>query len=368
MLRFHPTMSRYVTRHFVVTFGATIFVIGGLILLFDLIELLRRSATREIPLAQLMVLALLKLPNMLQTTLPFLAQIAAMLTFWRLSRTSELLVLRASGVSAWQFLAPPVIVAVVVGALHVTAINPLGAELYARFQAIEQETGLSDRENLLNFSGGGIWLREQQEDKTVIVRSDAIHKEGASIGLDAVTLFELRNEGHFIRRIEAETATIEAGRLMLSKAWIMAPGLPSEHREQIEIPTGISIGRIQEEYAEPQSVPFWHLPRFIEFFESAGFAANGHRIYWHSLVALPFLMGAMVLVAAVFMINPNLRGGRILLRSVGGVAAGFALYFYSKVTYALGTADTLPLALAAWSPPVVTALLSAGVLFHMEDG
>jgi len=55
-------------------------------------------------------------------------------------------------------------------------------------------------------------------------------------------------------------------------------------------------------------------------------------------------------------------------RGVAGLGAGFVLYFFSRLTYALGLSATLPLALAAWAPALVAALLGLTYLFHSEDG
>jgi lipopolysaccharide export system permease protein len=76
----------------------------------------------------------------------------------------------------------------------------------------------------------------------------------------------------------------------------------------------------------------------------------------------------MVLVAAAFSVAPNLRSGGTLLRLVGAASAGFVFYFFSKVVYALGLSATLPVELAAWTPPLMTGLASVGALFHLEDG
>jgi lipopolysaccharide export system permease protein len=87
-----------------------------------------------------------------------------------------------------------------------------------------------------------------------------------------------------------------------------------------------------------------------------------------SLLASPLLLLAMVLVAAVFSLKPNLRSGGILARVVGGVVTGFVFYFLSKVVYALGLSATLPAVLAAWAPTAVAGLFGSGALFHLEDG
>lgn len=369
VFRIYPTLSRYVTRHFLAAFTGTLLVIAGLIVLFDLIELLRRAAGTGTPAGELVVMALLKLPNMIHTTLPFVVLVACMITFWRLARSSELVVMRSSGVSAWQFLAPIVLVTALIGVFEITVMNPVGARLYARFQAMEQDFKLSDDAGALNFSGGGMWLRESGPgERTAILRAGLVRQEDFTLKMGRISVFELKDENHFIRRIEADRATLGDGVLKLQDAWVMVPGLPSRKLDAMELPTTLTIGRIQEKYAQPESVPFWELPDFIAFFESAGFSAHRHTIYWHSLLASPLLLASMVLVAAVFTINPNLRSGKLLFRVLGGVMAGFGLYFYSKVTYALGLSDTLPLALAAWSPAAVTALLGTAFLFHLEDG
>ncbi|MFH7813317.1 LptF/LptG family permease, partial [Acetobacter lovaniensis] len=67
-----------------------------------------------------------KLPLTAQKTLPFAVLFGAMYSFWRLNRNSELVALRASGVSVWQFLLPPLGAAILLGAIKVAAINPLG--------------------------------------------------------------------------------------------------------------------------------------------------------------------------------------------------------------------------------------------------
>ncbi len=369
VFRIYPTLSRYVTRHFLAAFAGTLLVIAGLIVLFDLIELLRRAAGTGTPATELAIMALLKLPNMLHTTLPFVVLIACMVAFWRLSRSSELVIMRAAGVSAWQFLAPVVLVTALLGVVEITVVNPVGAKLYARFQAMEEEFRLVDDSGALNFSGGGMWLRESGPgERSAVLRAGSVRQEDFTLKMGGISIFEMKNENDFIRRIEAERATLGDGVLKLRDAWVMVPGLPSAFHQALELPTTLTIGRIQEKYAQPESVPFWDLPGFIEFFESAGFSAHRHTIYWHSLLASPLLLAAMVLVAAVFTINPNQRSGKLMFRVLGGVLAGFGLYFYSKVTYALGLSDTLPLALAAWSPGVVTALLGTAFLFHLEDG
>ena len=98
-----------------------------------------------------------------------------------------------------------------------------------------------------------------------------------------------------------------------------------------------------------------------------GFSGLRHRLYWHSLLSDPFLLCAMVLIAATFSLRLTRYGGTSLVIG-GGILAGFLFYFLSDVIYALGLSASLPVLLSAWSPVGITTLLGLAMLMHLEDG
>ena len=112
---------------------------------------------------------------------------------------------------------------------------------------------------------------------------------------------------------------------------------------------------------------FWDLPGFINTLEAAGFSALRHRLHWHSILSIPLLLCAMVLIAATFSLRLTRRGGTGLLILVG-LFAGFLLYFLTDIVLALGMSASIPVVLAAWAPSGVFALLGLAMLLHLEDG
>ena len=129
----------------------------------------------------------------------------------------------------------------------------------------------------------------------------------------------------------------------------------------------MTINQIQESFAPPETMSFWNLPGFIKTLEAAGFSAIKHRIHWHSILAIPMLLCAMVLIAATFSLRLTRRGGTGLL-VVGGLFAGFFLFFMTDVVLALGMSGSIPVILAAWAPAGVFTLLGLAMLLHLEDG
>ncbi len=368
MNRLSPTLSLYIGWQFLVAFVAVLLVIMGLILLFDLIELVRRSVRAEdLGLGVLFGLAALKLPKTLQDVLPFAVMIGMMFALFRLARNSELVVMRSAGVSVWQFLAPTLVLVAALGVLNLAVVNPFSASLYQTYEQLEEEL-IFKKASALNIGVGGLWLRESSEDEQLVVHAQSVRQEDRILFMRGASLFEMDGAGRFVRRYEAQDGQLLDGFFKLDRVWESAPDTSSVFHQELFLPTSITLNQVQESFAAPQTMSFWELPAFIEFSEASGFSARPHRLYWQSQLASPFLFCAMVLVASAFYLTTNTRLGGWTKRGLAGLGAGFMLYFFSRLTYALGLSAILPLPLAAWAPTAVAAALGLTYLFHREDG
>lgn len=369
VFRIYVTLSAYISRHVLMALLGTLLVIMGLILLLDFIELMRRAAgSPDADIAVLLKMALFKLPQMVQQLLPFAVLIGGMIALWRLSRSHELVVMRSVGVSVWQFLGPAMVVVGLLGVLNVTVFNPVAAALYKSYQQLEDSVILR-QPGTFNISESGLWLREPRpEGGHTVVHAGHVRQDGFQLDMRDLSFIAVDQGERFAQRIDARLGTLEEGRFRLQDVWIMEPGQPGRHLPMMALPTTLTLGRVQENFASPETISFWELPQFIRFFEAAGFSAQSHRLHWHSLIASPLLLCAMVLMAAVFSVSPNQRSGKGFSRVIGGVGAGFLLYFFTRLTLALGLSNTLPPWLAAWSPTLVTVMLGMAILLHLEDG
>jgi len=364
----YPILTRYVLRHFIIALLATVAAVCGLILLFDIIELLRETARIEaVTIPQVVTMAVMRLPKVVQTALPFIFLAAATITFWQMARSSELVVIRASGVSIWSILLPIMAVVLALGVLNLTVGTPMSAFMFKQFEQTARSFGMQ-MESPLTVSRGELWLREPRENGYTLVHGVNAHQEHGVLRMRDLLVMDVGPDAIPDRRLDAQTGRLHGDRLWLYYVWVRSPGKPAERLDFLSVPTTLSLPRIQENFAQPVSLSFWELPEFIEFFESAGFKVQAHRMHWHSLLASPAMLCAMTLLAAVFAANVSPRRAGWLWRVAGCTVAGFLVYFFSQVTYTLGQTEALPLALAAWSPPIVTGLLGAAVLFHVEDG
>ena len=360
------TLSAYIARQFFVWFCGVFGTMVSVTFLLDYIELIRRGGTKaHATWSTLLEMAALKLPHTAQDVMPFAILFGTMLAFWRLTRSNELVVARAAGVSAWEFLTPAVLVALLVGVVAVTVFNPIASSMEASYEKLDARI-LRQSGDPLTLSNTGLWLRQSDADGGQII----LHGDKANapeLLLERVTVFFLNQKGEFSSRVEARSARLDDGSWVIEGGQRFRPGDPPEPAPQLRLPTSLTSTKIEESLASPDTMSFWELPGFISLLEQSGFSAQRHRLHFNVLLARPFLFCAMVLVAATFSLRMQRRGGAGML-IVSGVLAGFLLYFLSDIVFALGLSAKIPVLLAAWTPTGVSMIFGSSMLLHLEDG
>jgi lipopolysaccharide export system permease protein len=369
------TLMAYVARRFAGMALLMVLALSMLVALFDLIELLRRAATRpEANFALVSQIAALRIPYVAMQILPFAVLLGGIIAFWRLTRFSELVVARAAGISAWGFLAGPVLVALLLGLGASLALSPLSSAMLARAERLDQ-LYLRNVGGITALAGGRLWLRQaddglQPQGVAIISGRPIVARESRpdeALRLAEVSVWRLSAEDRPLARIEATAALLQPGRWRLDGALIFGADRVASAPQSLDFPTELTPERIENSFASPDTLSLWALPEFITVLENAGFSAIRHRLYFQSLLALPLLAIAMALLAAGFSMRSARRGG-VARMIAGGVSAGFALFVLDKITGEFGEAGTLPVVLAAWAPAGAGFLLAAALLLHLEDG
>lgn len=357
------TLGRYLAMRFARSIAAVFATLFLIIYLGDFVELLRRASdAQRVGAGRLAYLALLRTPTVAEQVLPFAVLGGAMFAFVNLSRRLELVIARAAGVSVWQFLTPPLVIATLIGVLATTAYNPLAAAF--KQQANEIETTLFGRATR-DPADTSMWIRQRSVEGQSILRAEASSQGGAR--LSGVTAFVYDPAGRFTERVEAPRATLESGAWRLEEAKASAPGQEPRQFDAYRLATNLSADQVRQSFVHPASVSFWRLREVSLRTEAAGLDAAAYRMQFQTLMARPLLLFVMVIIAATVSLR-FFRFGGVGRMVSGGVGAGFVLYVATKLTSDLGAAGLLGAATAAWSPAIVGGLLGMLALLHQEDG
>jgi lipopolysaccharide export system permease protein len=338
------------------------------IVLIQFVDLSRQVGVRtEVGPAELFELTLLRAPSLIQILLPFVFLFGVIAAYVGLNRRSELVAMRAAGVSAWRFILPAGAAAFVAGVLAVVALNPLAAAMNARFE-LERARMM---ENYLPGAPKDIWLRQGDETNQIVIHASGRETVGGAVRLKGVSLFIYQKNAHgqpvFKRRIEAAEARLMPGFWELRDVREATAGENSVHSESVSIRSSMDAEAAMERFTSPDAIAFWRLPSAIRLTEQAGFSASGYRLRLHQLLATPILYAAMTVLAAAFSLRLARLGGLAGLAGAG-VALGFVVFFFNQFAGALAKGDIIPLFAAAWAPPVVALLSGLTLLCYTEDG
>lgn len=367
-------IQAYILREGFFALVTVLSVFVSAILLVDVVEQMRTVGTRtEIDLFTALRLSALKLPLLIELTMPFAVLAAAIITYSRLSRRAELPAIRAAGVSAWRFLTPILFLALVVGVLTATALNPIGASLHSRFERerarlIEQDRGP------VAVTDDIVWLRQGDTNTQTVINARRV--PGSATELSDVKLIEESrifngavptDEFAFRRRIDAQSASLRDGFWQLQGVVENVPGQAATRSEFLTIPTDLDASTLLDRFASPSTIGFWSLPGFIETTGQAGLDVSRYVMRYQALLAGPVLLVAMALIGALVCLRLSRLGGTSTLVATGGGVA-LLLFFGAEVSRSLGSAGAVPPPVAAWAPALAALFGAAAFLAWREDG
>ena len=357
------TLGRYFFFRYVTI---TIWFFLGLLALVFLIDFTELSGrTTGLPgftYGTAVAISGLRMPMIMLQTVPFVGLFSAMATLVSLNRRYELVIARSAGVSAWQFLLPCCIGALLFGFVSVGLINPLAAHAFSLSEQIETQLR-SGKSNTVS-ADAAPWIRQKTSTGDTIIGARAILNQGLEMA--DVVFFILDPKGNIVERKDAARAYLRDGYWELQDVKTFRNGTIQPAASD-RVPTNLKPEFVQERLARPETIPFYDLPGKIEVARSFGLKANAFAMQFDSLVALPFLLVAMTLIAATVSMR-FARMGQSATMILGGVVAGFLLYVVSVLVKAFGVAGFVPTAIAAWVPVVVAMFFGVTFLLYKEDG
>ena len=359
-------LGRYITMRLIVGITVALFCVLISILLIDLVEQMRSIGSRvELGMLQAMKLTLMKTPMLIEQTLPFIVLAGAMMAIIGLNRTSELVAMRAAGVSAWRFLTPAMIVGFIIGIFVITSLNPLGAYLYQNFEAAKAEALSDYAEQRPNT---GIWIRQGDDTGQVVIHAERVDASGSTLVGATFMFFEVQNEAlRFTRRIRAERAQLKPGFWQLSDLVEATPGGLPQRQRNLAIPTNLDSSELMDRFVAPATLSFWRLPGFIREARQAGFAPTRYELKWQSLLAYPLMLATMAGLGAAFSLQLQ-RLGNLAKWGSMGVGLGLFLFFYSQLAGAFAVGQSVPAFAAAWSAPLAGMFIALAMIAFLEDG
>ena len=355
-------VSRYLNKLYLMRFGAVIFAVAGFAILFDLLDVgsrvLRRSDGSSMALLRYMVI---RMPTLLADMIPLVALVAGLVTIGDLLRHRELIAMWNAGLTRAGMLLRlwPAVLLLVIGKF---AIDDLGVP--ATVPELRQ-LRVADFKNVGLPAAKIMWLKSGRA--VIRLPSDA----AATGNLTDIVILARDEEGRLVERIDAVTAEAR------DQHWLLrdvvrrpASSRPAETLAELEWPVDVDLDKIALMAKAPREL---ELLQLIDVLAHDGYGVgvtDGHRTLAHARVA--GILGLASTILLPFALAR--RFGRVGVLGpiwVQGLAAGFTYLVANGVLQAFGEVGLVPPVLAAWTVPVLFALLVlwlVGVLERRQPG
>lgn len=303
---------------------------------------------------------LLRLPILISDNLPRAVLLGALIAFTGLNQHSEVISMKAAGLSAHQILAPMIAASLGV-ALALFAFNELvvvkSARTLSAWDAADYKP-IPPASRILS----NVWIRTGND----LVRARIVAGRGKMAELRGITIYE-RDQGAMGKVTDADRATQVPGgwRLENVRSYDARMNVAMRRPEEIAL-LGVDPTRFTLAKVDPAERDFLSLHRSIGELEAAGRPTDEARTGWWHKISGPLSTMLMPLLAATAAFGLA-RSGKVLLRATIGMALGFAYFVADNFSLALGNYGAYPPILAAWAPFLLFLLIGEFVLIRQEE-
>ena len=301
-----------------------------------------------------------RIPMLVSRFLPFAVLLGTLIAFVGLNQHSEVVAMKAAGLSAHQILAPLVVASIGIAAILfafnegvvVNSTRAVTAWSDNDYKPVPRASGVL----------GNVWVLNGDD----LIRAGTVG--GQPFTAQRITIFE-RGGGVLEREVQAARATPRpaTGDWLLEDVRIydarmnVARRLPS-----LAAMHGVTANQLTLAKVDPTELNYWTLKKRIAELEAAGRPADEARAGLAHKISGPLSTLLMPLLAAVAAFGLA-RSGQVMMRAVTGMALGFAYFVVDNFSLAMGNAGTYPPVVAAWAPFLLFLLIGETVLIRTEE-
>ncbi|WP_174297844.1 LPS export ABC transporter permease LptG [Sphingomonas bacterium] len=356
-----PTIAVYMARMFMTrTFAIMAAVSMVLLVLAVLGESGHILAYRGNSDAEVWRYMELRAPQIVSFILPFSVLGGAILTFFTMNQNSEVIALKAAGLSAHQVLAPLLVASVGVAALSFAFNDRIVSRATAtlnQWQAVDYGPLPIDRGDRTN-----VWVRDGDD----LIEVEQLKGRGDMARLGGITDYD-REGGRLISLIRAPHGVRDG------RGWRLFPATRFDVASgrlvrlgAVHIADGVRPEQFMVSTVDADGLSFGGLRAAIQDLADAGRPTKGlEGDEWHKLSG-PLSAVLMPLLGAVAAFGIA-RSGKLFVRAVVGLALGFAYFVADNFALAMGSLGAYPPFLAAWAPFLLFFLIGEAVLIRTEE-
>ncbi|MCT2397986.1 LPS export ABC transporter permease LptG [Novosphingobium mangrovi (ex Huang et al. 2023)] len=363
-LEFFPsrTLTFYLARLFITRILAMLLMLVLVLQVLDLLgesgDILAYSGNGE---GQLLYYVSLRIPQLIARFLPYSVLLATIITLATLNQNSEVISMKAAGLSAHQVLAP----------LMLTALVISGVSFVFNERVVTRATATLDAWHSVDYGpvpeDSGVRTNLYLSDGRDMLLAKSLNGRGKDMVMTGVTFYRRDANDMVVEQLRSPRATFaNPGWKLENPERFEVAGTKSSRLAEAVVAPGITPGKVMLSKVDADSQDIFTLASSIEALKVAGRRTSELDAAWWHKISGPLSSTLMPLLGAVAAFGLA-RSGQLLIRAMIGMALGFAYFVFDNAALAMGNFGGYPPFVAAWAPFVLFALIGETVLIRTEE-
>lgn len=351
-------LDRYCTKEFLRYLLIIIISLVSLYLLVDFFGRVRMFISNGATIFQICSFFLFSIPMFIWQILPASILMASFVAFGSLSRSNEIMAMKACGISLYRIALPIIIIALFLSGFSFVMsefVTPTTNQKAKRIKLVD----IQKQESLGTFKENQIWFRAQDSIYNIKVFNPRLNN------LQGITIYQVDKNMRLLKRIDAAEGKWNKNKWILSNVILTTfkpnsfPVLEKFATQDATLP--IAPEDLKDAQKEAENMGYRELRKYIREIQSSGYDATSYLVDLYGKVAFPFAN----IILAVIGFASSLQGRKSTSKTQGfaaGVIIGFSYWIVFAFAISLGKAEVLSPLLAAWIANIIFGF-AAGALF-----
>ena len=353
-------LDKYIIKEYGRFFAITIVSLIALFLIVDFFEKIRMFLSNRASLVQMASYFLFSIPMIISLMLPAAILLTTLMTFSSLSRFSEIIAMKANGISLYRISAPALAFAGII-AVALFFFSELVAPPATQKARHIVKVEVQKQKTLGAFKQDELWYRSDNaiyNFKIFDVTKDTLR---------GVVINYITPDFTVQKRIDAEKAEWKNGQWVFHNLLLTrfdstnTPVLEWSKEKVIPLPEKPDDFKIMQNDAEKMG--YFDLRRYVRKIQAEGYDATRYLVDLHGKLAFPFVTLILVMIGIAFSTRSERQGG--LMQSVGiGIIVGFSYWIVHAFSMSLGRSGILPAIFSAWVTNIIFLAVGATLFFR----
>lgn len=355
------TYQKYIIQNFLSKIALIITIFFSLIFIMGSLEEISFVKNLNLNFIYPYYLTLLNTPITLFEIFPFIFLLSTQFFFYDLFKKDELNLLRINGLNNFSLIKILLIIALFIGVINVIFFYNFASNL--KFYYSDIKNGLSsDNKYLAMVNKSGLWIKDEIEDKKLIVKSNLVKDNIIS----KTIINEFDKDFELIRVIQSEKIDIRKNEWIIYSPLITIDNQTFISEDKIILSTNFNYEKISKLFSNVSTLDLFKLFDVKNDFERLGYSSDEIFIHLLKLITTPLLYVLLTIISSIIMFGFK-RNSSLIYHISTGFLMSVVIYYIIFFFVSLGNSGKIPAFLSVIFPLCVLSLISIMGIINVNE-